>query len=114
VTRPADTLLLGEVTGIGPDMHAGFTWFHCNDLFTHLKYPGPGGNANFVFFDGHVKTLKWGQTLFPINENKWQLTPNPDPNNRSIKGALGCEWKVPLEWVCSGSKTDFVRPDQLQ
>src|SRR5215218_10294689 len=73
VTRPADTLLLGEVAGAGPDMHVGFTWFHCNNLFTHLKFPGPGGNANFVFFDGHVKTMKWGQTIFPINENKWQL-----------------------------------------
>jgi hypothetical protein len=66
--------------------------------------------------------LKWAQTVFPINENKWELAPNPDPNNRKITGggAPGCQYTVPDPWVCVNGKTpwapgrEMTQPDQLQ
>ena len=51
--------------------------------------------ANFIFFDGHVKSKKWLSTLRPLTENNWLLSPNPDPSNTRILGAPGCDSKVP-------------------
>ena|SRR5947209_4547912 len=44
-----------------------------------------GKRGNFVYYDGHARTRKWLQTLYPLNENHWELSPNPDPNNRVLK-----------------------------
>ena len=45
----------------------------------------------FIFFDGHVKSKKWLATLYPVNENNWELAPNPDPTNRRLTGPSGCD-----------------------
>jgi hypothetical protein len=42
-------------------------------------------------YDGHVKSKKWLATLYPMNQNNWELSPNPDPNNRRINGPSGCD-----------------------
>lgn len=114
VPRPAETFLIGESTWTTADIHIGWTWWYCNGLMTHLKYPGPGGTANFIFFDGHVKTMKWSRTVLPLNENRWLLTPNPDPNNRKVQGPNGCNYGLPDPWKCVGTNYERSRPDQLQ
>jgi prepilin-type processing-associated H-X9-DG protein len=114
IVRAAETILIGEQTWGTADIHPDWTWLRCNGLMTHLKYPGPGGNANFIFVDGHAKNMKWSQTLFPLHENKWELQPDPNPNNRRLKGPPGCDYVVPSSWVCTGTKTEMTRPDQLQ
>jgi prepilin-type N-terminal cleavage/methylation domain-containing protein/prepilin-type processing-associated H-X9-DG protein len=115
VPRPAETIIIAENTWATADIHMEWTWggtAGCNGVMTHQSYRAPGGRANFIFFDGHAKNLKWAQTVFPINENKWELQPNPDPNNRQIRGDVGCVYKVPDPWQCE--KADSTRPDQLQ
>jgi prepilin-type N-terminal cleavage/methylation domain-containing protein/prepilin-type processing-associated H-X9-DG protein len=116
VPRPAQTIIIAENTWNTADIHIEWTFHICNGVMTHMTSRAPGGNANFIFFDGHAKNMKWGNTVLPINENKWELQPNPDPNNRKITGggAPGCQWVVPNPWVCSGAKDAMTRPDQLQ
>ena len=114
VERPAETMIIGENTWIAADVNLGWTTDACNGLFTHFQYPGPGGSANFIFFDGHAKSQKWARTLFPISQNQWELQPDPDPNNRRLRGAFDCQSVVPDPWVCGGGAANRVRPDQLQ
>jgi prepilin-type N-terminal cleavage/methylation domain-containing protein/prepilin-type processing-associated H-X9-DG protein len=96
VTRPADTIAIAETTWVHPDIHVGWlgtTNDQCNVDNGYMPHPGaymhqggwpsgnPGGMANFVFWDGHVKSMKWAATLFPYNQNKWDLDPaNNDPD----------------------------------
>lgn len=99
LTRSADTLVICETTWGENSMHAGWMWnlegfAHggtCTGVFTH-----PAGKVgNFIFFDGHVKSKKWLSTLYPMNENNWELDPNPDPRNRFMNGSTGCKIQVP-------------------
>ena len=102
IERPADTIAIAEATGnmgynqgnLDPDIHASWMWNEGCDGngvtgarsgFSHAgSYPsGPAGPANFIFWDGHVKAMKWSQTLFPINQNKWQLA---DPQTNISRG----------------------------
>jgi prepilin-type processing-associated H-X9-DG protein len=91
VTRPADTLFIGESTWGQGDIHAEWLWRGCEGVFAH-----PSGKvANIVFYDGHVKSKKWLSTLFPLNQNNWELNPNHDPTNRKLNGVPGCDSIVP-------------------
>jgi prepilin-type processing-associated H-X9-DG protein len=90
IPRPADTLAIAESTWGQNDMHAAWLW-SCTGVFVHQS----GKMANFIFFDGHAKSKKWIQTLYPLNQNNWELNPNPDPANRHIKGAAGCDYLAP-------------------
>jgi prepilin-type N-terminal cleavage/methylation domain-containing protein/prepilin-type processing-associated H-X9-DG protein len=93
VTRPANTLLIAETQWGNGDVN--IFWLMdpgvCPGLFTHPT----GRVSNFIFYDGHVKSKKWLSTLYPVNENNWELNPNPDPNNRKINGPPGCNATVP-------------------
>jgi prepilin-type processing-associated H-X9-DG protein len=52
----------------------------CAAIFAH-----PAGKlGNFVFYDGHAKSRKWLQTLYPLTQNQWELVPNPDPKNHVL------------------------------
>jgi prepilin-type N-terminal cleavage/methylation domain-containing protein/prepilin-type processing-associated H-X9-DG protein len=91
LSRPADTIMIAEAQWGISQIQPVFLWMRCDHVFAH-----PAGKVgNFTFFDGHVKGKKWLKTLYPVNENNWELSPNPDPNNRRIKGALGCDFVVP-------------------
>ena len=98
--RPADTIALCEATistynnqNADPDFHASWLWGEsCEGQsppqrsgFSHMgSYPsGPGGPANFVFWDGHAKSMLYKQTLLPINQNKWQIN---DPGTNIARG----------------------------
>jgi prepilin-type processing-associated H-X9-DG protein len=91
VSRPADTLVIAETLWHFPDMHASWMWEGCAGRFSH-----PAGRmANFIFYDGHVKSKKWLSTLYPLTENNWELQPNPDPANKKINGPPGCNYVAP-------------------
>jgi prepilin-type N-terminal cleavage/methylation domain-containing protein/prepilin-type processing-associated H-X9-DG protein len=91
LVRAADTLFICESTWGQGDMHAGWLWGVCPGIFSH-----PAGKVgNFIFYDGHVKNKKWLKTLYPLNENNWELNPNPDPNNHKINGPPGCNYVAP-------------------
>ena len=47
-------------------------------VFTHKA----GNRSNFIFWDGHAKSLKWSQTIFPTNRNMWDLDPSQNPPNQ--------------------------------
>jgi prepilin-type N-terminal cleavage/methylation domain-containing protein/prepilin-type processing-associated H-X9-DG protein len=92
LVRPADTIIICENTWGTADVHGpDWLWNICDGLMVHGN-----GMGQFVFFDGHAKTRKWLSTLYPVNQNQWiKEEPNPDPNNRHIKGQEGCDYVVP-------------------
>jgi len=88
LVRSTETMMIGETEWSSVDIHPKVLWDAglCSTVFAH-----PAGKVgNFVFYDGHVKSKKWLATLYPVNENNWELSPNPDPNNRQISGPPGC------------------------
>jgi prepilin-type N-terminal cleavage/methylation domain-containing protein/prepilin-type processing-associated H-X9-DG protein len=91
VVRPAETLFIVESTWGNSDMHAAWLWEACGGVFAHSG----GKVGNFIFYDGHVKSKKWLRTVYPLNENNWELQPNPDPANRKISGPPGCNYVAP-------------------
>jgi prepilin-type processing-associated H-X9-DG protein len=91
VVRPADTLLIAESMWGDADIEAWNLWQLCPLAFAHSA----GRVGNFIFFDGHVKSKKWLTTLYPLNQNNWELSPNPDPLNRTMGGPPGCRTVVP-------------------
>jgi prepilin-type N-terminal cleavage/methylation domain-containing protein/prepilin-type processing-associated H-X9-DG protein len=94
LVRPADTLIIGESTWPTSDMGAEWLWqsAYCAALFTHQG----SKMANFIFFDGHAKSKKWLQTLYPLTQNNWEPgQPNPDPNNRKFNGVPPCVYVAP-------------------
>jgi prepilin-type N-terminal cleavage/methylation domain-containing protein/prepilin-type processing-associated H-X9-DG protein len=86
LARPADTIIICENSWGIPDMHLFQLSDYCSSVFVH-----PAGKvANFIFFDGHVKSRKWLDTVYPLIQNNWEPgAPNPDPKNRKMNCALG-------------------------
>jgi prepilin-type N-terminal cleavage/methylation domain-containing protein/prepilin-type processing-associated H-X9-DG protein len=93
LVRPADTIIICENTWSTADVHGpDWLWSICAGIMSHSA----GKMGNFIFYDGHVKSKKWLQTLYPVNQNNWEKTdPNPSPTNRHIKGEVGCDYVVP-------------------
>ncbi len=107
LVRPADTIAVGEVVWDDSDIHAGWVGVDgsgsgCdggdNDpkqtnpgLMGHRgTYPhGPGKQANFIFWDGHAKNRHWAQTLMPLTQNQWEISPDPNPANQVLHYAWG-------------------------
>jgi prepilin-type N-terminal cleavage/methylation domain-containing protein/prepilin-type processing-associated H-X9-DG protein len=94
LVRPADTMMVVENQQRPySDMTVHWMWepSRCEGVFAHSTKV-----ANFIFYDGHVKSKKWMSTLYPFEKNNWQLTePNPDPNNRKISVLPGCTETIP-------------------
>jgi prepilin-type N-terminal cleavage/methylation domain-containing protein len=91
LTRPADTILIAEDQAVPyPDFYAPWLWglpAGCTTVFAH-----PAGKVgNFIFYDDHAKSKKWLATLYPLTQNNWELSPDPDPSNRRIHGPPGCD-----------------------
>jgi prepilin-type N-terminal cleavage/methylation domain-containing protein/prepilin-type processing-associated H-X9-DG protein len=87
LARPANTIMVAETTRADADVNPQWMFdCHtagppgCNDGYTghgdmtHVKWPGPGGKANWIYFDGHVKARSWASTLLPNDQNQWQTT----------------------------------------
>jgi prepilin-type N-terminal cleavage/methylation domain-containing protein/prepilin-type processing-associated H-X9-DG protein len=91
VTRPGDTILIAENKSSAADVHPAWMWTYCQGVFAHPT----GKQANFIFYDGHVKSKKWLATLFPLSENNWELNPSQDPNRKKLQGPTGCDQVVP-------------------
>jgi prepilin-type N-terminal cleavage/methylation domain-containing protein/prepilin-type processing-associated H-X9-DG protein len=92
-TRSSETIMICELTWATADFH-GEEWLqdHCEGVMVHET----GKQANFIFYDGHVKSKKWLATLYPISQNNWMAQDPPqDPNNRRIKGEPGCDRVMP-------------------
>jgi prepilin-type N-terminal cleavage/methylation domain-containing protein/prepilin-type processing-associated H-X9-DG protein len=105
VVRPSETLFICESTWGNSDMHAAWLWTTCPGVFAHSTK-----TVNIIFYDGHVKTKKWLSTLYPLTENNWELSPNPDPKNRKINGPPGCNYPVPAGPDAKEFKTKDCRP----
>jgi prepilin-type processing-associated H-X9-DG protein len=91
LVRAADTIVIAESPQVFADVSPVWLWQDCPSVFTHSA----GKVGNFIFADGHVKTKKWLSTFYPLPENNWELSPNPDPSNRQLGGVSGCEGPVP-------------------
>jgi prepilin-type N-terminal cleavage/methylation domain-containing protein/prepilin-type processing-associated H-X9-DG protein len=86
LARPADTILICE--GVYPDSDVWVIqlWLKdwCPSVFVHPT----GKQANFIFYDGHVRSRKWLDTVYPLTQNNRQASePNPSPTNTSLKCA---------------------------
>jgi len=94
LVRPAETMMVVENQQRPyADVVVHWLWQpqRCEGIFAHSVKM-----ANFIFYDGHVKSKRWLDTLYPVNKNNWQLDePNPDPNNRRINALPGCVETVP-------------------
>jgi prepilin-type N-terminal cleavage/methylation domain-containing protein/prepilin-type processing-associated H-X9-DG protein len=92
LARPSETIAICELTWATSDFH-GEEWLqdHCPGVMVHQT----GKLANFIFYDGHVKSKKWLATLYPITQNNWEIHDHPDPNNLYITGEAGCNRKMP-------------------
>jgi len=110
LSRPADTIAVGEVAWDDSDIHAGWvcTDSHVPDagggcdggdnrtpephkgIMGHRgSYPnGPGKVGNFIFWDGHAKNRKWAQTALPTTQNQWSIEPS-QPGDNQIHYAWG-------------------------
>jgi prepilin-type N-terminal cleavage/methylation domain-containing protein/prepilin-type processing-associated H-X9-DG protein len=93
LVRPAETFMIGENQGL-PYADILVHWLYlqnrCNGIFAHNAKV-----ANFIFYDGHVKSKKWLSTLYPIQDNNWEVHDHPDPTNLNITGQVGCNRKMP-------------------
>lgn len=91
IARPARTLLIAESRSRVSDIGAGWLWGFCDSIHVHPL----GGQANFVYCDGHVQSQRWLNTLYPMTENHWETGErNPDPSNRKLNGP-NCTDTVP-------------------
>ena len=96
IARPSNTIMIAESIRTDADVNIEWLWSFKDDpdpsskyrLFTHLKYPGPGGKGNFIYFDGHVKTKTWAQTAVPVDQNEWQAS-EPTPGQTKINDTSG-------------------------
>jgi prepilin-type N-terminal cleavage/methylation domain-containing protein/prepilin-type processing-associated H-X9-DG protein len=90
VVRPSDTILIGETQWATSDVGPG-PIFNASGIYCRIIFAHPGSRlGNFIFYDGHVKSKRWLSTLYPFNQNNWELLPNPNPNDRSTKVPMGC------------------------
>ncbi|GAB4452895.1 MAG: hypothetical protein OHK0029_04710 [Armatimonadaceae bacterium] len=82
LARPASTIMVAESIRGDADLNAEWMWSWKNSdntydrfrIFSHVKWPGPGGKGNFIYFDGHVKARTWAATIVPVDQNEWQTT----------------------------------------
>jgi prepilin-type N-terminal cleavage/methylation domain-containing protein/prepilin-type processing-associated H-X9-DG protein len=81
IDKPAQTIMVLESTWECADLgnwvvgNCGF----CNwgqGFYTHLSYPGPGGQTNWLYADGHVKAKSVARTVDPWVQNDWGSNPN--------------------------------------
>ncbi|MCX6367325.1 MAG: DUF1559 domain-containing protein [Armatimonadetes bacterium] len=91
ITAPADLVLIGEANYYDPtvDMGYGIIGGTCdqNRAYQHFgnaAAPNSGTPANWIFADGHAKSLKWKQTIIPLNRNMWEINPSQVPGNRNV------------------------------
>lgn len=93
VFEPSRTVEIAEQTGpsdFSPDFLPSSMVMdvdQCTRPFRHGGMP----RANFLRFDGHVSSMPWRQTLFPVSNNVWELSPNPDPSNQILQ-CEGMSW----------------------
>lgn len=99
LARPSGTIMVAEGTRGDSDINAQWIWngdsnpnstnpYNRDGMMTHVKWPGPGGKGNFLFFDGHVKAQTWAQTILPIDQNEWQ-TSVPTPGETTFSDPSG-------------------------
>jgi prepilin-type N-terminal cleavage/methylation domain-containing protein/prepilin-type processing-associated H-X9-DG protein len=82
LTRSADTIIISENNWGIPDTHLFQLTDYCSSVFVH-----PAGKvANFIFYDGHVKSKKWLATLYPLTQNNWEA-------GRANASKLGEGWE---------------------
>ncbi|HZP80052.1 MAG TPA: prepilin-type N-terminal cleavage/methylation domain-containing protein [Chthonomonadaceae bacterium] len=117
ISRPADTIAIGEVAAGWSDINMNWAYSNptsaqCQWGYWHgSSWPGgnPAGPANWTFFDGHAKAKKWSATVYPLYQNNWELSPDPNPNNTFIHGSTTCDEHrfpsgVPPTFTCTNMR----------
>ncbi len=91
ITRPSDLIMIGEAVAFDPtvDIGYGILGSSCDQKrayqhFGNGQSPNSGTPVNWIFADGHAKSLKWKQTIIPLNKNGWELNPSQEPGNINI------------------------------
>ena len=84
--EPSETIVLGEKNN---EFHIHMDFFQNNDVNgiveqgRHSSSARGSGLSNYAFGDGSVRTLRFGESIAPINlwgvTDLWRYTPNPAP-----------------------------------
>ena len=83
VQEPTETITFGEKITESMHFHMDLFQFPGNDL-TEVEYGRHLGGSNYAFVDGHVKYLKYGRSISPIN--LWAITPEWRTNAGAVLG----------------------------
>jgi len=110
INRPANLVAIGETTWREGDF--GLDWFQdtqgqCGGhaLFGHRGYNGP---ANFVYFDGHVKSKKWGAIAYPPSKSELVNNPPTDPNDPKYNHLI-TDWGWDVDMNGNGGECHFLK-----
>ena len=66
-------------------------------LYSHR---GVTGKPNLVYYDGHAKTKKWSQTMWPLTQN--ELINNPPTSDDATEIVTDYGWHIPVGHYCQG------------
>lgn len=102
IVAPTDTIAIAEIVGDGNGVSIRMDTASQGVGSQHWLFAGHTGRGNFAFCDGHVKALKWGQTVDPTL--LW--LPSQDINNEP--GAFGIHgWGIGLaDYQAVGAAVD--------
>ena len=94
--RPADIIIISESQAFPCPNGHDLVWLWRSEPAGALVLSGvfahsAGKMANFVFYDGHVKSKKWLSTLYPVNQNNWVLSPDPEPEQSADQRLAGMQ-----------------------
>lgn len=70
IYRPAETIMIGETNGL---QHRCCPRYHTGQYARYVEGERHMDGANYAFFDGHVKWMKYNNTLQP--KDLWQNIP---------------------------------------
>jgi len=102
INRSANLIAVGEVTWREGDF--GMDWFlesggQCGGhaLFAHRGFNGP---ANFIYWDGHVKSKRWSQVAYPPYQSEMVNNPPTSTTDTHLRSDWG--WDVDMGTTTNG------------
>lgn len=103
INRPANLVAFGESTWRQPEFSpdwmfeetGGGSFCANRALYSHR---GVTGKPNLIYYDGHAKTKRWDQTMWPLTQNELVNTPPTDDHSPTIKTDWG--WEITVGTYC--------------
>jgi len=105
INRAANLVAFGESTWRQPEFSPDWMFAETGNgdfcknraLYSHR---GIDGKTNLVYYDGHAKTKKWSQTMWPLTQN--ELVNNPPTADDATEIVTDYGWHIPVGHYCPG------------